>query len=147
MKIYTLEFILTFLFHGIVMKAKRQKMKQLAICYERKTYNIKTVEQLLGALFSIHHILYKHFHENKVTKEQSTRYILLSLLKASFLQYSNIFIARRICEVLLVHCSLFIRIKTTFLRPTINWNYILIEYFSVWKTKGAQNQTLQRKLF
>lgn len=147
MKIYTLEFILTFLFHEIVMKAKRQKMKQLAICYERKTYNIKTVEQLLGALFSIHHILYKHFHENKVTKEQSTRYILLSLLKASFLQYSNIFIARRICEVLLVHCSLFIRIKTTFLRPTINWNYILIEYFSVWKTKGAQNQTLQRKLF
>lgn len=147
MKIYTLEFLLTFLFHGIVMKAKRQKMKQLAICYERKTYNIKTVEQLLGALFSIHHILYKHFHENKVKKEQSTRYILLSLLKASFLQYSNIFIARRICEVLLVHCSLFIRIKTTFLRPTINWNYILIEYFSVWKTKGAQNQTLQRKLF
>ena len=147
MKIYTLEFILTFLFHGIVMKAKRQKMKQLAICYERKTYNIKTVELLLGALFSIHHILYKHFHENKVKKEQSTRYILLSLLKASFLQYSNIFIARRICEVLLVHCSLFIRIKTTFLRPTINWNYILIEYFSVWKTKGAQNQTLQRKLF
>lgn len=147
MKIYTLEFILTFLFHGIVMKAKRQKMKQLAICYERKTYNIKTVEQLLGALFSIHHILYKHFHENKVKKEQSTRYILLSLLKASFLQYSNIFIARQICEVLLVHCSLFIRIKTTFLRPTINWNYILIEYFSVWKTKGAQNQTLQRKLF
>lgn len=147
MKIYTLEFILTFLFHEIVMKAKRQKMKQLAICYEQKTYNIKTVEQLLAALFSIHHILYKHFHENKVKKEQSTRYILLSLLKASFLQYSNIFIARRIYEVLLVHCSLFIRIKTTFLRPTINWNYILIEYFSVWKTKGAQNQTLQRKLF
>ena len=147
MKIYTLEFILTFLFHGIVMKAKRQKMKQLAICYERKTYNIKTVEQLLGALFSIHHILYKHFHENKVKKEQSTRYILLSLLKASFLQYSNIFIARRICEVLLVHCSLFIRIKTTFLRPTINWNYILIEYFSVGKLKELKIKRFKENFF
>ena len=67
--------------------------------------------------------------------------------KLPFLQYSNIFIARRIYEVLLVHCSLFIRIKTTFLRPTINWNYILIEYFSVGKLKELKIKRFKENFF